>query len=64
MRYSGRVEGGPYHGKSIHHYGPKLEVMLFEDKPVTYRAIPDYATKTEVRQGEYRYEGDRWVWYE
>lgn len=61
--FSGKCDGGPYHGKPLHHGAPAFQVALWGDKPVTYRAPQAEANKA-VRSGEYHHANGRWVWKE
>jgi hypothetical protein len=60
--FSGIAEGGPYHGKPLHHGTTVLKVARAKigGKVVTWFGPPTEA----IRIDEYRHKNGRWIWKE
>ncbi len=60
--YSGICEGGPYHGKPLHHGTALIKVARLKTggKVVTW-----FGGETEeIRIDGYRHQNGRWIWKE
>jgi hypothetical protein len=60
---SGTCDGGPYHGKNLHHHGSTFRVAI--DR-FSSKAIPGMiaGVETDIRFGEYRFADGIWTWHE
>jgi hypothetical protein len=56
--FSGKCEGGPFHGKSLYHGEPRIPVAMRGNKVVTYFGRPTSETKI----GWYECESGVWIW--
>lgn len=60
--YSGKADGGPLHGKWIHHGTKALPVARRRDglKLVTWFG----PANKDIRVDEYRFAAGKWIWKE
>ena len=55
---SGVCEGGPFHGKRIHHPDTSINVAMRGDKVVTW-----FGKKTkEISVHRYEFSKGKWIW--
>lgn len=60
--YSGICEGGPYHGKPLHH---GLSLMKVARLKIGGKVVTWFGSETEeIRIDGYRHQGGRWIWKE
>ncbi len=60
--YSGICEGGPYHGRPLHHGLPALRVARMKDSFKVTTWVGDETDK--IRVDRYRHKDGQWVWEE
>lgn len=62
--YSGYCQGGPYHGKVLHHGKDFFEIVINNNKPLTYKASEALKADASaaLKFGKYVHRSDRWVW--
>ena len=58
--FSGKCEGGPFHGKSLYHGEPRIEIAMRGCKVVTYFGEPT----DEIKLGAYECDNNQWIWRE
>jgi len=56
--FHGKCIGGPFHGKSLYHGEPRMEIAICGGKVVTYFGV----TNEEIQMGSYECENDAWIW--
>jgi hypothetical protein len=60
--YSGICDGGPYHGKPLHHGLPQHRVARLKE---SFKVVTWFGDATDaIRIDEYHHEGGRWTWRE
>jgi hypothetical protein len=60
--FSGYCEGGPLHGKVLHHGEPTYIAAVINNKIVTRSQDAKKASKEEgVTWSTYRHKNDRWI---
>lgn len=60
--YSGYGEGGPLHGKVLHHGAPFYQAAMIGTKIVTRSQEAKKVSKeTDVKWFEYRHKNGRWI---
>lgn len=57
--FSGKCEGGPFHGKSLYHGENHIEIAMRGNKVITYIG----EATSEIELGVYRCEDGKWIWH-
>jgi hypothetical protein len=60
--FSGKCEGGPLHGKTLHHGSPFYQMATINNKIVTRsQDARKVSTETDEKWFEYRHKNGRWI---
>ena len=60
--FSGKCEGGPFHGKSLYHGEDHIDVAMQNDKVVTHFRFIDGAPDPAYKFGAYLHVDGEWKW--
>jgi hypothetical protein len=60
--FSGKCEGGPFHGKSLYHGAPWMDIAMRGSKVVTYFGDPKTTPGEEIKYGTYQHKDGAWIW--
>ena len=60
--FAGKCEGGPFHGKSLYHGAPWMDIAMRGPKVVTYFGEPTGEAADAIKYGTYEHKDDKWIW--